>query len=98
MPASPTKAMIEELAKIQSSRNVVPVSERALFARVNRKLAKEGQMLRRCKESSRAFSELGHLYIVDTHTNTIIALNCDLESLAREVGAIAHWERLEEPS
>ena len=98
MPAAPTKAMVEELAKIQRPKQVVPVSERALFARVNRKLAKEGQMLRRCKESSRAFSDLGYLYIVDTHSNTIIALNCDLENLAREVGAIAHWERLEEPS
>lgn len=73
----------------------VTVTERALFARVDRKLAKEGQRLRRCKTDAKAFSELGTFYIVDTTTNTIAAKNCELETLAKEVGVLADWEELE---
>lgn len=73
----------------------VTVTERALFARVDRKLAKEGQRLRRCKSDAKAFPELGAFYIVDTTTNTIATKNCELEALAKEVGVLADWEELE---
>lgn len=71
------------------------VTERALFARIDRKLSKDGERLRRCKEDSKSFSDLGSLYIVDRNLNTIIAKHCDLERLGREIGALAEWEILE---
>jgi len=71
------------------------VTERALFARIDRKLAKDGERLRRCKEDSRAFSELGALYIVNVNSNTITAKSCDLEKLGREIGVLSDWEVLE---
>lgn len=71
------------------------VTERALFARIDRKLAKGGERLRRCKEDARAFSELGSLYIINVNSNTVTAKNCDLEKLGKEIGALEEWEELE---
>lgn len=72
-----------------------PVSERALLARINRKLAKDGEKLLRCKQSSRAYAELGDYYIVDTGANVILSKNCDLECIGRESGVLAAWEKVE---
>ena len=72
----------------------ISVSERALFARVSRMLAKDGEKLHRAKYGSRAFLSVGLYYIVDSN-NVITATNCDLEKLAREIKVIAEWEKLE---
>lgn len=73
----------------------VPVSERALFARINRKLAKDGQVLRKCKQDSTWHGELGNYYIVDANKNFIAAKDCDLKVLGREVGCLSEWEQLD---
>lgn len=72
-----------------------PVSERALLARINRKLVKDGEKLLRCKQSTRAYAELGDYYVVDTGANVILSKNCDLEETGRELGVLAAWEELE---
>ncbi len=70
------------------------VTERALFARVDRKLKKGGDCLRRCRQDSKAHAELGSYYIVSS-SNVITAQHCSLEGLARELGVLAEWEVLE---
>lgn len=39
--------------------------ERATVARLNRKLAREGERVRTCRENSRDFWELGRFYVVN---------------------------------
>lgn len=68
------------------------VSIRALEARVNRVLDKDGQALRKCREDSRWYSELGDYYIVNYYTNCIDAKHCDVEALAHELGVLKDWE------
>tara|TARA_B100001059_G_scaffold212378_2_gene227370 strand:+ start:390 stop:620 length:231 start_codon:yes stop_codon:yes gene_type:complete len=72
------------------------LTERALFARVDRKLQKEGERLRRNREGTRAHDELGSYYVVASDRNTIEATNIDLQKLAKELGVLADWEELEE--
>lgn len=71
------------------------ISERALVARIRRKLAKDGEALKSCRMDSRWYSDLGDWYVVDLNTNSIIAQHCDLERLGREVGALKPFEELE---
>lgn len=72
------------------------ITERALFARIDRKLAKDGERLRRCRSDSRAYAELGDYYIVNQSANTITAQHCTLEGLAKELDLLADWEELEQ--
>lgn len=63
------------------------VSDRALLARVNRKLLKQdGQLVRVCREDSRWFNELGRYYVVDVKLNEVINKHVYLEALAGELG------------
>lgn len=62
------------------------ISERALFARINRVLAKENQQLHACRDDSRFFNDLGRYYITDVRLNTMIASGInDLNNLAKEL-------------
>lgn len=54
------------------------ITENALVKRINRKLAHEGQQLRKTRPDSKARHELGEFYIVDLSTNR---LECDDVSL-----------------
>ncbi len=58
--------------------NKVAISQRALVARINRKLKKDHQSLRACRENSRSFHNLGNWYVVDTDMNAVVAKDCDL--------------------
>jgi hypothetical protein len=70
------------------------VSERALFARIDRALKKDGATLRRCRPDSRRHSEVGTFYVVDLRRNRVRHKDVDLEALAREMGALKDWEVL----
>ncbi|CRI63748.1 conserved hypothetical protein [Thiocapsa sp. KS1] len=72
-----------------------PVSERALFARLSRRLAKDGDILKKCRFDSRWYGDFGNYYIVDSR-NAISATHVDLEGWAREMGVLQPWERLED--
>jgi hypothetical protein len=73
------------------------LSKRTIIRRINRKLAKNYEKLHECRKNSRAYSNLGDYYIVDTYRNTIIRSSIeDFEGLARDVGVIAQWETLAE--
>ncbi|HEV2294573.1 MAG TPA: hypothetical protein VGR35_12020 [Tepidisphaeraceae bacterium] len=72
----------------------LPVSERALLARLNRALAKEDQMLRKCRADSRWYRDLGDYALVDVSRNTWLATHVDLEALGREMGVLQEFEHL----
>jgi hypothetical protein len=70
----------------------VPVTEQALFQRIQRKLSKQGEKI--CKtRGMRARQNLGTYHIVNLYHNTIVNYRIeDLEDLARELGAISVLE------
>lgn len=74
----------------------VTVSKRALLQRVNRALVKENARLKSCRETAMQYETLGDFYRVDEEHNCIVKKDVDLVSIAKELGVIADWERLEE--
>lgn len=73
----------------------VPVSERAILARINRKISGEGRIIRKCRENSSGFSYLGRYHEVDVYKNTVTATHVDLESWAKEEGVLKDYETVE---
>jgi hypothetical protein len=75
----------------------VPVTARALLARINRKQRKQRKdylAVRRCRPESRAHSDLGTFYELDTYRNVITGRHLDLESYARDLGVMRSCEAL----
>ena len=79
----------------------VPVSERALVQRVNRKLRHDDRRL--C--AARGFwaegthydsTDLGRYYVVDVMRNAVVDRQVDLETYGRDLGVLASWESLSE--
>jgi hypothetical protein len=90
---------IERMTKAKPMK--VPVTERALMQRVNRKLAKEDQMIRKSRpfydHGSRTpiFDQnTGEFFRINTARNWLVEGHVDLEVLARELGVLAAWEEL----
>lgn len=76
-------------------REKVPVTLRALVARINRKLAKGGEMLHTLR-GQRYEQEFGRYYIVNLDANRVDTTDVDPEALARELGVMRPWEALED--
>lgn len=74
----------------------VSVSPPAVLARVNRKLAAEGSILKRCRRDSRSHDQFGDYYMVNFNSNDIFKMQCELEEEARELGVLGDWEVLAE--
>jgi hypothetical protein len=73
----------------------VNVSNRALEGRVNRALKKDGETLKKCRQDSRWFSDLGEYYAVNIELNSVSAKHVDLEVWAKELGVLKDYEKLE---
>ena len=73
-------------------RTTAPVSMRALIARINRKLAADGEVLKAAR-SERAASSVGLFFIV--RGNRIASEQVDPEALARKLGVLSEWEHVE---
>ena len=71
----------------------VPVTMRALEARIRRKLAKDGETLHKARGAKARF-DLGDAYIVDNR-NIITAHNIDIAELAKEMGCLNKYEELQ---
>lgn len=69
----------------------LPVSQTALLTRIRRALAKNGEMLKKCR-SARDWPNLGDYYIVDVQLNAVVATHVDLEALARKIDVIKPYE------
>jgi len=72
----------------------VPVTERALVQRINRKLKQDWKRLCTGRNES---SYLGRYYVVDTHRNTVLNFRIELETYARDLGVLQGWEALSQP-
>ena len=72
----------------------VPVSKRALLARLNRKLVADLETVKRTRDNTRARQDLGEFYVVDEQINGIVEHDIDLEDFARKCGALAEHEHL----
>jgi hypothetical protein len=73
----------------------VPVSERALLARINRKLAHEGERVLKKRSAWAAWGPPERdFYAIDINRNMVIADHVDLESWGKELGVFAEWEVL----
>lgn len=73
-----------------------PVSERALLARVNRRLAGEGRMLKVARGEA-ARREMGTYFLVDFGENAVVNKNVSLAKLGHKMGLLRPWERMVEP-
>lgn len=73
----------------------VAISERALLARINRKLKQDNEQLRKCKVDSRGYGELGDYYAIDLNRNTVTATHVDLSKWGKEMKVLADFEVLE---
>jgi hypothetical protein len=71
----------------------IPISMRALIARINRKLKPEWKML--CaSRGARAQQELGDYHVVNFHQNVIVDDHVDPEDLGRGLGVMRRYERI----
>jgi len=78
-----------------------PVSHDALVKRINRKLAREGERLRKTRPCrgegvSRMWMNCGDFYVIDVRRNFLVDTHVDVEILGRKLGVLAHYERLVE--
>lgn len=74
--------------------NKVQVNYRALEARIIRLLAPQKKTIRRCREDSVWYADLGSCYTLDLEANCITAKHVDIEALGRELGVLKEWEEL----
>jgi len=72
----------------------VTVSRRAAEQRVARALAKNGNALRKCRQDSRAYYDVGDYYVIDASLNVMVDKQCTLEGLAEELGVLRQYEVL----
>ncbi|GEA58909.1 hypothetical protein [Vibrio comitans] len=70
------------------------IAIRALEARVNRALNKEGLELRKSHPQSRWIVENGRYYVVDQFRNAIEAHHVDIEAMARDLGKLANGDEV----
>jgi hypothetical protein len=73
----------------------VPVTMKALMARINRKLKANGEILKTAR-SPNVETSVGRYFICDVNRNTITRQRIDPETLARELGVLPAWERVED--
>lgn len=72
-----------------------PVSLGAIIARVNRKLAQDGEKLRTARsQAERTEVHMGHYYVIDIDRNAVLRGNIDPEALARELGVMSSAEKV----
>jgi len=67
----------------------VPVSARALLQRINRKLAKAGEMVHKSRSG-----HCGEYFRIDTKRNILTETAVNLDGLGRRVGVLRAWETL----
>jgi len=77
----------------KAAKQLVPVSERALLQRINRKLAPDYEQVKKSRPS-RFSDTLGEYYRIDMECNFILQTHEDIEKLGRKLRALDPWEEL----
>lgn len=67
------------------------ITEKALLARINRKLSAEGEQLRKSR-GARCILDLGEFYVRDFSMNFVSETHVDPEALGRDIGVLKHYE------
>lgn len=70
------------------------VSEKAIMARFNRKLAPDCQRIQKNRRNSRARLHMGEFHLIDEKRNTVEG-NIDLERLTTKINCLAPFEQME---
>jgi hypothetical protein len=73
---------------------IYKVSEAALIARLNRRLAHDDQRIKTCRCDSRSFPTLGRYYIHRFDYSVVADVDIDLEAWGRELGVLRDNEAL----
>jgi transcriptional regulator with XRE-family HTH domain len=91
-PARLTEEILRRYGKFPDK---IPLSDRALIARINRKLLETQAVLKICRGRSdtKRMKTCGRYFIVFMGTGKIIC-NVDLEALARDIGCLQPYEYL----
>jgi hypothetical protein len=77
-----------------ATKKTVPVSKRALIARLNRKLAADEEVIKTTRENTRARQDLGEFYVVNFNRNAIVGSEIDLEEFGRKHKVLVEHEHL----
>jgi hypothetical protein len=76
-----------------AKKTTVPVTEKALYQRINRKLRDDGETLKRARGA--AWTTLGEYYVVNLERNYVSQHHVDLEEYGRELGALQPFESVQ---
>lgn len=71
----------------------VPVTERAIVQRINRRLKPDLLQLKKCRDG-RWHDELGDYYLLDLNRNSIDEKHVDLATMAKELKVISDFEQV----
>lgn len=72
---------------------MVPVTTRALVQRINRVLAKQGEVLKKAR-GAHAPQDLGEWFYLDTKNNVVRRKHVDVEEFGRELEVLKPFENL----
>lgn len=86
-------AMVPGMAKKPAGKKLL-VTERALVQRINRKLRYKYEGVQR----GRNLLPEPSWCLMDFNRNSLLEEHVDLETLGRELGCLAAWEQVEDPS
>ena len=81
------------MAKKQQKPAKMPVSERAIIQRINRKLKPDLEALKVAR-NERMRLDVGQFYIINYRMNAVIHRDVDPEALGRELGVLKAWEEV----
>jgi len=70
------------------------ITEKALIARINRKLKPDGQILKKTR-GERAILDLGYFYVIDIYQNISLWTRVDIEAFGKELGVMKDYETVE---
>ena len=69
------------------------IKQRALLARINRRL--DGEIVKKCRFDSALYASLGDYYSVDISKSSVGDTHIDLYALGKELECIFDYEELE---
>ena len=69
-------------------------SERALIARVNRKIKDDELLLLKKTRGATALADVGEFYIMNPYRNVLMFHHVNLEAYAKDCGALRPYEKL----
>jgi hypothetical protein len=89
------KEALKTLTRPPPGRRKVPITMRALIARINRKLRPEMETLKATRGRLDGV-DLGDFYIINFERNYLVAARVDPEAYGRELGVLREYEVVEQ--